>query len=376
MPVKNKKSGGLFLVLALTLALHPSSAFAKKKHIPLDLAVLHNNQGVSFLEKNDLDHAEIEFKTAAEVDPLYPEAVNNLGLIYKYKGHYDKAIGELKKAIKLNSKWAAPYNHLATVYLSLGDYGRAIVNAKAATSRDKKFADAFYNLGVIYLERAKASEKASKSPKADWKSAVKAFQKATTIETKLFHAHMDLADTYRKLGQTEKAILRYRLAIETNPKDPTAWQHLGELYMATGDQEKAKACFEKVGLAAPMSEEALLKTGEEMTQQKKFGEAMGLFQRALETNFNNPMTHFDIGFLHYLQGNYPVAIQAYQQAIRLEPNFPPAWYNLGAALQESGDIQRARQSYCRFLAIAQGQFSEEEKKAKEAVTALGGCQTP
>lgn len=393
----------LFIFLAgviFSILFRPVEA---KKHVPLDLAVFHNNQGVTYLSKNDLDRAEVEFKTAAELDPLYAEAHNNLGLIYKYKGHYDLAIGQLEKAIKLKPKWAAPYNHLGAVYLAKGELERAVVNIKKATEQDKKFADAFANLGVVYLEKAKKA----RDPKPDWKKAVHAFQKATTLDTRLFHAHMDLADTYRKLGELEKAILRYRVAIETNPEDPTAWEHLGELYVATGDSAKAEECFEKVRMMGPISEETLLQMGEGSLKQKKIPEALVLFNRALEANPRNPMTYFDIGFALTSIGKLPQAISAYQRAIALRPDFFEAYFNLGDTFSKIGDLRGAIQSfqqalrlrqdhpeslfqladlynralnpqgaleaYCRFLQVAKGSLKEEVKKAKTALKQLGEC---
>ncbi len=391
----------LFLMSASLLA----PLLAKEKHIPLDLAVIHNNQGVSYLNNNDMDHAEIEFKSAVELDPLYPEAHNNLGLIYKFKGYYEKAIVSFNKAAQLKYKWATPYNHLGTVYLAMDELDKAVTNLKKATVLDKKYADAYYNLGIVYLEKAKKA----KDPKQDWASAVKAFQQATTIDTHLFHAHMDLADTYRKQGEIEKAILRYRMAIETNPRDPTAWEHLGDLYKDTGDTKKAEECYAKVKLLDPMSEEKLIKLGEEYVK-RNFSDAMQLYQRALEMNPNNSTIYFDMGYAYTTQGRHVEAIQAYQKAISLKPDFLAAYFNMGLAMKELHDYrnaiaafqhtlkiqphhsealyqlgelfsqtenpQWALQAYCQFLFVAKSnQEKEKLRHAQQEANRLGGCRT-
>lgn len=398
----------LLLLTIISLAATTTVLWGKDKYIPLDLAVVHNNQGVSFLAKNDLDRAEVEFKTAIELDPKYPEAHNNLGLILKYKGHFEEAEKLFKKTISLKSKWATPYNHLGTVYLAEKDLSKAESSIKKATSLDKKYADAFYNLGVVYIEMAKENEKDSKDPKPKWKSAVKSLQKATTIDTRLFHAHMDLADTYRKLGEIDKAILRYRLAIETNPKDPTAWGHLGDLYTQTGDSEKAKECFEKAALLGPMPQESLVSQAEILIKDKKWGDALTLLSRALEKDPRNPMIYFDMGFVYASQGQLPLAVQNYQKAIGLNPNFFPAFFNLGMAYRDLHDVRdaipsfqqalrirpdhpeslyelaslydlilnpaAAKQTYCRFLQVAdKNKFKEEAEKARAATQRWGGC---
>lgn len=392
------------IALAVSCCFAVGSVHAKT-HIPLDLAVTHNNQGVAFLTKEDLDRAEVEFKTACELDPLYADAFNNLGLIYKYKGQFALAISTLEKAAKLKPKWAAPYSHLGAVYLASGDLDKAVKVLTKATDLDKKFADAYYNLGIVYLEKAKKGDQTK-----NWQSAVKALQQATTIDTRLFHAHLDLADTYQKLGQLEQAILRYRLAIETNPSDPEPWRHLGDLYEQTGDAAKAKECREKVKILEPKSEEDLVKTGETLVSQKRYDEAMSVFMRALEKNPNDAIVHFDIGFLFGQQGKDAQAVGAYMKAAQLKPDFLPAYFNLGVALKKLNDPRGAltafRQAvkvnpnhaeslfeaaglemqmknprggfaaYCQFLSVAGGRFPEETAFAKTETDKMGGCRPP
>jgi superkiller protein 3 len=391
----------ILLLLATSGPLH-----AAKKHVPLDLAVMHNNQGVTYLAKNDLDRAEVEFKTACELDPLYADAFNNLGLIYKYKGHFPQAIAMLEISAKLKPKWAAPHSHLGAVYLANGELDKAIKALTKATNLDKKFADAYFNLGLVYLEKAKSSTE----PRKDWESAVKAFQQATTIDTRLYYAHLDLADTYRKLNQLEKAILRYRLAIETNPSDPEPWRHLAELYRQTGDETKAKECDEKVRLLEPKSEEELIKTGEALAKQKRYEESMQVLQRALKKNPNSAMAHFAVGNLFGAQEKHAEAVGAYQRAAQLKPDLLAAHFNLGVALKKLGDARGAlfafRQAvainpshaqslfeaagleaqtrnmrgafaaYCQFLSVAGDRFPEEVQFAKSETEKMGGCRRP
>ncbi len=378
---------------------------AKDQHIPLDLAVLHNNQGVTYLSQNNLDLAEVEFKSAVELDPKYPEAHNNLGLIYKYKGYFDQANDSFNRAIKLKPKWATPYNHIATVYLTMEKYDKAINYTKKAVSLDKKFADAYYNMGLIYLEKAKHSG----NPRNEWADAVEAFQKATTIDTRLYHAHLDLADTYTLLGENEKAIIRYRYAIETNPKDPDSWQRLGELYQKTGDSKKAEECFNKVKLLEPMSEPQLLEKGESKLKEGKFSDAFQLYNRALELNPRNYETYFKLGYLYSVQGlhsqaiqaynqavtlkpdflvgffnmslafmavkDYPMAVRALEQVIKLKPTHAEALYQLGKLYQQLGNSVAAHNTYCNFLMVAESdQTKERFTEVQKEATKLGGCQ--
>jgi len=298
----------------------------QRKHIPLDLATWHNNQGVQYLHDQDLSKAEVEFKTAVELDPKYPEAQSNLGLIFKYQGDLEEASKQFKIAIKLDPKWAAPYNHLGTVYLKEGRFSKALDWFNRSASLDKKFADAHYNLGVTYIERAKGK----KHPKGDWQEAAKALKKATTIDPRLYNAHIELANTYRNLHETEKAILRYRLAIETNPRDPTPWELLGELYEEQGDDAKAQECHRQAHILSPegiaeseaATAESLVTLGESYRRRGQFQQALKVFEAATRQKADFWQAHFGIGQTLEAMKDCRRAVQAYQAVLEIHPQHP------------------------------------------------------
>jgi tetratricopeptide (TPR) repeat protein len=146
------------LLICLALIFIAPVVYAKKPTLPTERAVYHNNQGVSYLNKNDLERAEFEFKTAIELSPEYVEAFNNLGIIYKIQGKYNLAIENFKRAIQLDKKYADAYSHLGAVYLEQGNVDEAIDQMKKGLKRDATIPDIHYNLGLAYLEKTKQSK--------------------------------------------------------------------------------------------------------------------------------------------------------------------------------------------------------------------------
>ncbi|PIU57189.1 MAG: hypothetical protein COS89_05130, partial [Deltaproteobacteria bacterium CG07_land_8_20_14_0_80_38_7] len=132
-------------VLIFTLVFISSGLEAKKKITrPSERATYHNNQGISYLNKGDMDRAEFEFKTAIELSPDYIESYNNLGIIYKLKGNKKEAIKNLQKAISLDKDYATAYSHLGAIYLSQGKIDDAISTIKKGLKKDGRIADARY----------------------------------------------------------------------------------------------------------------------------------------------------------------------------------------------------------------------------------------
>ena len=53
----------------------------------------------------------------------------------------------------------------------------------------------------------------------------------------------------------------------------------------------------------------------------------------------------------YDQGRFGEAVESYQKAVKLEPSFADAHYNLGNALKQTGDLKKAIESYRAPIAI-------------------------
>ena len=75
------------------------------------------------------------------------------------------------------------------------------------------------------------------------------------------------------------------------------------------------------------------------------------FNNALKLNPNYPDAHNNLGTALQEQGDLTAAIASYNSALQLKPNYPEAHYNLGIALQEQGDLTAAITSYNTALQL-------------------------
>ncbi len=62
-----------------------------------------------------------------------------------------------------------------------------------------------------------------------------------------------------------------------------------------------------------------------------------------------------IGYANRKLGKYPESLAAYERALKLNPNFPPAIEYQGEAFLGLNDIAAARNNYLRLYALDEGQ---------------------
>jgi len=65
----------------------------------------------------------------------------------------------------------------------------------------------------------------------------------------------------------------------------------------------------------------------------------------------DPWKHLSQGNLHFNLQHYEQAIEKYNEALDLKPDFPPAFYNRGSAYSQLGQYERAIEDYDRALEL-------------------------
>lgn len=97
--------------------------------------------------------------------------------------------------------------------------------------------------------------------------------------------------------------------------------------------------------------------------------AVTTMQQAIALDPNNPQQYVNLGGIYYQLGQYDEAIRQFQIAINLKNNYANAYYNLGHALEEKGDLQNALAAYQAVKSLVASN-PENSKKIDEDITAV------
>jgi Flp pilus assembly protein TadD len=102
---------------------------------------------------------------------------------------------------------------------------------------------------------------------------------------------------------------------------------------------------------APSDVENFHNQGKEKANQKNYKGAIEEFNQALRINPNYENSYVSRGFCRFSLGDTQGAIQDYNQAIRLNPSHAKAYYNRGLARRKLEDKQGAIQDYTEAIQL-------------------------
>ncbi len=136
-----------------------------------------------------------------------------------------------------------------------------------------------------------------------------------------------------------------------------------------GEIERAKALLEEAVQLEPDNAEVLNKLAFVTAKTGERLKAIELYERSLELDENDDLTHNAIASLYRSEMAYERSQDHYLKAIEIDDTYPQTFYNYGNLLVDMGEIEEARTMYKRALGL-QSDFSE----AREALLSLENRQ--
>jgi tetratricopeptide (TPR) repeat protein len=209
-----------------------------------------------------------------------------------------------------------------------GDARGALVVYKAAVSKWTDDPALFHDLAAAARDAGASDE------------AMRAEQAALALDDSSAMAQNGLGLLHADAGRPAEATAAFARATELDPSNPSYWANLGNARQAAGDRTGAEAAYMKaLGIDQEFAD-ALNGLGALYVQGRRAAEAVPLFERA----------------------------------VRRDPALWEARLNLGIALQESGQLQRAAEIYREILATAPPSARRERDAASALLTSLRGAR--
>ena len=179
----------------------------------------------------------------------------------------------------------------------------------------------------------------------------------------------DLAVVAREVGLVAEATRAEEAALALNGAEPAALNGKGLLLADAGQSAEAARAFEAAARLDPTNAVYLANLGNAQRASGDLAAAAATFRRALDLSPGLPDAANGIGVV-LVQQKQPAEAVKYLEKAASDPAFIEAQLNLGIALQESGDLTRARTQY-RKVAGAAKTHPREAEAARALLAQMG-----
>lgn len=214
--------------------------------------------GNDYYKQGDYAAAVREFQEAVRLDPTYQKAFTNLGLAYKRLGDFQSAIKNYDIAINMKNGEkdvvVLAISYKANLYVDTKDYKKAIETIDLYLKNNPTDDAMLYLKGkvlkdglgqlkesIVILESAVASNPNNAKARLELANCynvtgdhqlainhgLKGLTSSNDAETTAA-LNFELADAYRKFGNTEEAIKYYQ-----NSKSSRKWREIAEYWLKT-----------------------------------------------------------------------------------------------------------------------------------------------
>jgi tetratricopeptide (TPR) repeat protein len=142
----------------------------------------------------------------------------------------------------------------------------------------------------------------------------------------------------------------FQAARSLQPSEPLPYRYLADLYWRQGQPEQATHMVRS--LAEVMPDAYFLdRLGSSYEESKLPGLALLLYREAVRVDPQFPSAHYNLGRLLLKQGQMEPGMAEVQEALRLYPDFAEAHEVLGLAYTEQGQLEAALASLHQALAL-------------------------
>ncbi len=380
------------------------ASFEKALRVNPNSVKTHNNLGGFYTAQKDFDAAEREYHAVLRAEPANAEANYNLGVLLLGRGDTAGAAVHFERirpattasrfnlirayflsrrtpdALRVASQLSEENKNDVQVHFSLGillasekQYKAAQLELEKADALQPGTFEIVYNLGQDLLRngdypKAEATLNRALKLKPDSAETLYLLAQACTSQSRPLDA-LDLLLRARKIAPQnidiiflmaqvsmsqdyyEDAIPLLEAGLQIDPRRPELLAALGESYFMAGKVQKAIDQFQKL-LAIENSARSYAFLGLSYRNLGRFDEAKEYFQKGLKLDAQNSLCLFNLGFIADRQGDAGLAEEKFQQALRVNPNFPDALLELANLRTAAKKLPEAADLLRRYVKVS------------------------
>lgn len=329
--------------------------------MPRQLEYRYNYARILNLSGNPLG-AIAQYDSIVALDSTYIPALVNLGLALNERRDYLRSCEIFQRAVECSPRNYFVHYYLASCLVAIGKADSARLYLGACLTLNPRFVPGLTLLASICFR------------KSEYQDAQRLYAEAKNMEPMNAELWYRIGLCQEKLQDFLRAEASFRQAshLDTTVSDYDA--HRGQCFYQMKDYAAAIKAFERAAVLESDNPSVLLNIGICWAQLDSNENAIHSFQRAVSAYHPEKIGYVyeQIGVLHYNKKRYRDARNAYNEAVRYDPNNASARFFLAVSYEQLKDRPSALRGYRRYLRLVQSDSTHQEHElmARKAVKRL------
>jgi superkiller protein 3 len=286
----------------------------KKDRVFKTCALSLCEQGNDLLKAGKPDAAEKYYRRAQDEAPATCEVYSLMADGYFAVERFDQATNAWQEAYNLNPDKNIYMFNIGLAHYKSGWYQFALDAFTRVLDKKPDDARALGWSGNCYYVMKKFDK------------AISYLQKAIAIDPGEIDHFKYLAACFSKTGQRDKAIHTMEEMVRLFPDDHTGYYYLARTYMGKDYAKVIKHLRKTIELNSGLVPAYEL-LGASLSRNGKLDEAIGIFKQGIAVDGKHDSLFNSLGYTYYLKKRYDQALDAYDQALTLNPDFALCHYN-------------------------------------------------
>lgn len=312
-------------------------------------------EAVRLHQQGSLVEARRIYLRILEHHPENSDALHLLGVIAHQTGEFDKALHLISRAIEIAPAQSFYYLNLGNTYQAIHLPEQAVICFQKAIELKPDYAAAYYNLGNAFFDQGQ------------FDSAIQNYQQAVRLKPSLMEAYIYLGRILEQAGHLKQAISNYQNALQINSDCTEAFIRLGFLYQKIDNHQEAVRYLRRAAAADPTDcYRHFNNMGVSHRALERTSDAVDCFIKALKLNPDYAPAYYNLGVEYHLNGLLDKSVQMLEQAVSLSPEHGDALNLLVHLLQRTCDWRKLE----IFAARLDRTTEEALQKKRPAVEAV------
>ena len=325
-------------------------------------AEAHYNYGLALKNREKVQQAAEELRTAVKLNPGNPNYLLALGIVLT-DVNKTEAVAVLRDALRRGADNSDGHYNLGLALATDGEDTAAVEEFRRALELRPAQAPTLRALGVTLMHQGNFEESAA------------ALRRAVVAAPNDAEIANNLGAVLLRLKNIGGAIESLERAVQLNPSLIKAHASLAQAYQRAG--RSADAQRESQRLAALTAEQRnrgramlLVESAKQQANAGRTAEAIASVHKAIEASPNFADAHFQLGRLIRDSGGDPEdAIASFRRVLSLDPERAEAHYEIGVTLERNGRKADALEEYRIAVEMAPCHVQAKEALGRTALEA-------